>query len=100
MATAIGALSVDLSANSAAFAADMGKATRAVTSSSARMNRALGVVDKRFGGLSRSLKRFASVAAVVGLGLLTKRAIASADAIAKTIRRTRSPMGIQCGGTA
>jgi hypothetical protein len=47
------------------------------------MNRALGKVDKRFGGMSSSLKRFASVAAVVGLAVLTKRAIASADRIGK-----------------
>ena len=83
MATAIGALSVDLSANSAAFAADMGKASRAVRSNSARINRSLGAVDKRFAGMSRSLKRFVSVAAVVGLSLLTKRAVESADRIGK-----------------
>lgn len=87
MATTVGALSVDLRANSAAFAADMGKARKAVSNSSARMNRGLAALDKHFGGLTRRLTSFATAAGLVagtaGLLLLQKRSIQSADAIGK-----------------
>jgi predicted nucleic acid-binding Zn-ribbon protein len=87
MATTVGALSVDLRANSAAFAADMGKARRAVDSSATRMNRGLAALDRGFAGLTRRISAFAvGIAAGVGVGglaLLTKRSIESADAIGK-----------------
>ena len=48
MAITVGALVVDLSANSAAFKADLGKSAAALKSSSARMNRSLGKIDRGF----------------------------------------------------
>jgi len=88
MATAIGAMSVDLQANSAAFAADMGRAQRALTSSTARMNRSLARLDKGFGSIDRTAGRIARRLLVIGgpagMLLLTKRSLEAADAIAKT----------------
>lgn len=87
MANSIGSLYVDLSVNSAAFAADMGKAQRALASESAKMNRHLSSIDRGVGGVVKSLGRFATVAGVVagvaGLGRMTQHALESADAIGK-----------------
>ena len=94
----IGRLVAELSANSAAFKRDMGKATNTLRSSSAKMNRILGRLDKKFNALKRGAAGFAksmfslkgAIAGVVGLGaaggivLLVKRSIEAADAIAKT----------------
>ncbi len=62
MAAPIGALLVELSANTAAFRSDMGKATAILSSSQARMNRSLAQIDKGFALVAKS-------AAVFGLGL-------------------------------
>ena len=57
MAT-IGALDIDLTANSAAFASDMGKASRALNSSSAKMNRSLGTIERGFGRVQSKVGGF------------------------------------------
>lgn len=90
----IGSLVADLSANSAAFAADMGKAQRALKSGSARMNRSLAGIDRGFAKVGRSVGRtlkgmvgfralVGTVAGTAGLGLLVKRSLDAADSIAK-----------------
>ena len=95
MATRIGALHASLSASSAKFDRDMGKARRAVTSNSARMNKALARVERGFGRLGRNMKgmakravsmrsAFALAAGTAGMGLLVKRNLELADKTAKT----------------
>jgi hypothetical protein len=94
MAT-IGSLRADLSANSAAFVKDMGKARAALKSNTTKMNLALGKLDRGFRSISKSVvangKRMVSFRGVVaglaggaGLGLLIKRSLDAADSIAKT----------------
>ena len=94
MAAAIGALHADIGANSAAFAADMGKAERALKSGSAKMNRSLGRLDKGFlkvrKGIAAKVKSLFSLKGAIigvvgggGLGLLIKRALDTGDTIAK-----------------
>ena len=94
MATAIGALFADIGANSAAFAADMGKAERALKSGSGKMNRSLGRLDKGFfrvrKGIDAKVKSLFSMKGAIvsvvggaGLGLLIKRALDTGDTIAK-----------------
>ena len=97
MAQIVGALSVDLRANSAAFSKDMGKASAALNSSRAKMNRSLGAMDKAFGRVTKSLKRtvgsifnlrgaiggMVAAVGVAGLGLMITRSIAAADSIGK-----------------
>ena len=94
MAT-IGALTADLSVNSAAFVADVGKARRALSSGSAKMNRSLATMDRGFARVRRSVARnvrglvsfrsaLATVAGSAGLGLLVKKSLDVADAIGKT----------------
>jgi hypothetical protein len=97
MAT-VGALVAEMSADSAAFRADLGKAQRALSSSTAKMNRTLLRLDRGFdrmrrsasrsvGGLVRRMTSFrgaiATVAGTGGLGLLTRNALQTADRIAK-----------------
>lgn len=60
MATAVGALHVDLGLNSAAFIRDLGKSQKALASNSARMNKALTKLDRGFTKVLRSVKRTAS----------------------------------------
>lgn len=94
MTAAVGALHADIGASSAAFAADMGKASRALKSGSAKMNRSLGLLDKGFlkvrRGIGGSVKSLFSLKGAIiglagggGLGLLIKRAIDTGDTIAK-----------------
>ncbi len=94
MAT-IGALNIDLTANSAAFAADMGRASRALNSSSAKMNRSLGTIERGFGRVQSKVGGFVggifnmrtaigTLAGSAGLGLLVKSSLDAADAIGKT----------------
>lgn len=91
----IASAALNLETNAASFAADLGKASRAVSSNSAKINRSLGVIDKGFDRLDRKVKAFGksmfslkaglgAVAGTGGLGLLTKRSLDAADAIAKT----------------
>ena len=95
---AVAAISVDLRANAAAFARDMRVASSALGSSSAKMNRHLAKIDDGFNkmskGLGRSLKglvsfrgALATVVGGAGIGLLIKRSLDAADAIAKTSDR-------------
>ena len=94
MATAVGALRVDLSANTAAFFRDMGKAAKAVMSGSARMNKALTRVHrnltlgakkmKSFAGTMLPLKSMFAGLVAGGLVIATKKALDTADAIGKT----------------
>jgi hypothetical protein len=94
MAT-IGSLVVDLTANSAGLTSNLTKAQGSVRSSSARINRSLATVDRRFKKLGRatsnwvrglvSLRGAVTLAAgAAGLGLLVSKAIDFADTIAKT----------------
>lgn len=81
MAIKIGALLVDLAANTAAFQQDMTKAVGIINSSSAQMNRHLQSVEKGFGAIGAAARAFGvglSVAAVVAFG---KQAIAAAGAL-------------------
>ena len=91
----IAAATVDLSANSAAFAADMGKANRALRSNTVKMNRGLGRLDRAFGSVKRSVggmvkgmfsfrAAMGAVAAAAGIGFLVKKSIDLADSIVKT----------------
>ena len=95
MATAVGALSIDLSLNSAAFIRDVGKSQKALASNSARMNKALGKLDRGFTKVLRSVKRMgksmismrsviATVAGGAGIGLLIKTSLNYADTLVKT----------------
>lgn len=90
-----GSLVVDLSANSASFGRDMKKAAGDVRSFSARSNRALAAVERRFFSMGKALKKMGKsmlsfrgvvglVAGAAGLGFLVKRALETADEIAKT----------------
>jgi len=78
MAEAVGALFIDLSANSAAFAKDMGKARTSLGSSSARMNRSLGLIDRGFSKARQSAGGF-------GRQMLSVRGIMAAAASAFTL---------------
>jgi hypothetical protein len=89
MAAPIGALTADLTVESASFVRDLGKASRAMNSSSAKMNRALGGMDRAFAKVERQAKAFGvaiAAAATAGLVALAKRSLDTADAIAKTSR--------------
>ncbi len=90
-----GVVHVDFTTNSAAFVRDMGKASRAVNTNSARMNKALAKLDRGFLKVRKSLKRMAKgafslksaigvVAGGAGIGLLIKRSLDVADSIAKS----------------
>ena len=90
MVVVAGAVVADLSANSAAFSADMGKARRALSSGSAHMNRSLARLDTGFGRMRRSIGRgvsglfsmrgaLATLAGGTGLGLLIKTTVMAAS---------------------
>ena len=97
-----GSLTVDFRANSARLTADLGKAQRAVNSFGARSNKALASAERasrRFafslkgalGSITRMVPGVGALAGGVGLGglaLLTKRALETADAIAKIADKT------------
>lgn len=95
MAVNVGGLHIDLSADSASFKKDMAEAQKAVRSSSARMNKSLGSVERSFLSSSRASKKFSSGAnslklalggVLGGAGILavTKASLNMADSIAKT----------------
>ena len=95
MATPVGALSIDLSLNSAAFIRDVGKSQKALASNSARMNKALGRLDRGFTRVLKSVKRMGKsmvsmrgimvgVAGIAGIGFMIKKSIEFADKIGKT----------------
>jgi hypothetical protein len=95
MPTTIANMVVDLEANSAKLVSGLRKGEAAVKSSSARMNRSLALVDRSFkrlgGAVAGATKRFlsmnlgiATLLGGAGLGLLIKRSLDAADAIAKT----------------
>lgn len=95
MAVKIGGLLVDLDLETASFSRDMGKARAAVQSGATRMNRALASVERKFFSMGRALKKMGknmlsfrgivgTVAGAAGLGFLVKRALETADEIAKT----------------
>ncbi len=93
MATAVGALKVNLFAETGAFVRDMGKANRAVTSGSARMNKSLVRANRqltlgakkaqRFAKSMLPLKSMLAGIAAGGLLVMTKQAIEAADTIGK-----------------
>ena len=88
MAT-VGTLTANLVAETASFQRDLGKAQRVMNSSSAKMNRALGGLDRGFAQVQRQAKAFGvaiAAAATAGLVALAKRSLDTADAIAKTSR--------------
>lgn len=91
MAT-IGSLVVDLIAETASFSKDMGKASDAAKSSTAKINVALSTVERGFQSVSRTVSRtvgdFFSVRNVVaglagasGFGLLVRGSLDAADSI-------------------
>lgn len=91
----IASLFVNLSANSAAFKTDMDKAARAVNSSSTRINKFLGTMDRGFLGLRKSVANsaksmisfrgaMASLIGAGGFGLMVKQSLDMADSIGKT----------------
>jgi len=75
MATNIGQLFIDLSTNSAAFSSDMADASAAVKSSTAKMNRVLGKLDKGFVAAGKRVKNFGkslvSLRGIMSIGALT-----------------------------
>lgn len=90
MSEPIGALRVDLSANAAQFEKDMGRARKAVSGSGSAMSKAMGGFKTSVESAVKSvfsLKSAAIAAAgAAGLFALAKRAIDTADEIAKTAR--------------
>ncbi len=86
MATSsVGSLRANLSASSASFAKDMGKAKQAVRSNAKGMSRAMMGVKKSFGAALKATKMLA-VAAVAGAGavaFMVKQAVNSADKFQK-----------------
>lgn len=74
----VGGIQIDLSAQSAAFAADMAKASRSLNTNVARMNRRIQSMGRSFNAV---LGIIGLVGGATGLVLLTKNAIKSADAI-------------------
>lgn len=68
MPTTVGALQVDLQANTASFIADMGRAAQAISSNTAQMKIALD-------GVSRALDVVKSGAALLGVGLGVEKLI-------------------------
>ena len=88
MANKIGRLHADLSANSASFERDMKKARNATQKAASGMRRSMATAGKAFDRVAKSLISFRSAAVLaagaVGLGLLVRKAISTADEIAKT----------------
>ena len=97
MAARVGAVSIDLRANSAQFAADMKRATSALDRSQSRMRRSLRKVDGSFLKLGRSLRvtttqmfglrtafsRLGAALTIGVFGIVLQRSIAAADQIGK-----------------
>lgn len=88
MADPIGALRVDLSANAAQFEKDMGRARNATRKSTRAMSKSIGDFRSSVASTIKSIFSLRSaliaVAGVSALGILIKRNIEAADAIAKT----------------
>jgi len=98
MSKTVGNIVVQLQANSASFNRDMAKARRQVGSTAAGINKSLAGMERGFNSVrARSqtmLKSIFSLRNVVGgltgatgLGLMAKRSLESADAIAKTANK-------------
>lgn len=91
MAEPIGALRVDLTANAAQFEKDMGRARAAVGKSSRDMSKSLGGFQVSVASTLKSIfslrNALIAVAGVTAIGLLIKRNVEAADAIAKTADR-------------
>jgi len=84
MAT-IGALVAELSANTASFHRDMGKAVQHLNSSAAHMNRSLASIERGFRGLGMMVAR---IAGPLAMGLWIKSQIDAGDATAKFSEKT------------
>jgi hypothetical protein len=69
MAQTVGGLNIDLSANTATFQRDMGKAVDAVSSAAARMNRDLAVMEKGFRAAATGLQTFVLRGALAVMGI-------------------------------
>jgi len=86
MAIEIGALRAMLSASSAAFAADMGKARQALQTNASKMRRAMGQVGDAFKSALGHLKRFSGLAiagGAAGMAALIKKSIDTATELGK-----------------
>ncbi len=84
MASPIGALRVELSANAAKFEKDMGKAQRSVRTSTRRMSKNIKGFDTSVGGLMgklKSLKGLIVAGAAASFVVMAKRAARSAEEI-------------------
>lgn len=91
----IGNINVDLRANSAAFSRDLAKASTALKSSSARMNKSISAVERGFLRTRQTINKslssifsfkgaIAALTGASGLALLVKSSISAADEIGKT----------------
>ena len=86
MAFEIGALRATLSASSARFAQDMGKARQALNSNASKMKRAMNGLGDAFKTSLGALKRFSGFAVaggVAGLAAMIKKSIDTADELGK-----------------
>lgn len=84
MAT-IGTLVAELSANTAAFHNDLGKAAAALNSSAAGMNRSLASIERGFMNVARSI---GAVAGPAAMGVWVKSQIDAGDALNKLKQKT------------
>lgn len=84
MAVKIASLVAELTAETASFHRDMGKAVSALNSHSAQMNRMIGGVDKMFRSLSFTM---AAVAGPAAVGALIKANINLGDQLNKTSQK-------------
>lgn len=95
VATFVGSLVADMSANSAAFGRDMRDSARTLRSTGAQMNRALAGIDRGFQRVRRGIGRaargmfgfrgaIAAVASPAAFGYLVRQSMLATDELAKT----------------
>lgn len=82
----IGALVAELSANTASFQRDMGKAVSILNTSSAQMNRTIAGIEGRFRSLSASVQSFGAILGVSAFAIGTKAAYEYASGIGETAK--------------
>lgn len=81
MPATIGSLVAELSANTASFQKDMGKAAQILNSSAAEMNRTVAGIEKRISGVAKAFVATLSVGAVAAF---SKSVIDTGDQLSKT----------------
>lgn len=91
MVATVGALNVNLTAETAAFQRDMGKAVRAVNSAEARMRRSVSRIEKSFGSVTAVAAQFRGALVGLGAGIVLKQIIDTSaefqrlEAVLKTV---------------